>query len=455
MTDPNEQSEQTPEQEACELPCVYCARQIAVGAERCPHCKMALSDAVRGKAASTTGDWFLFDPRNPAARGVNIEALRGYVDSGRLRNDSIVRGPSTDQEWRLADRAPVISKYLGLCWSCQATVKITDVFCPTCKRPTDGRLDAAQPKEVYVAPSAHTPIAGTVFGSETFHIEQTEDSENTALQQVQQALADATARQQPINSRASQTGNFIMVGSNVLLGILVIILAVILFIQKPATPGPNSGSVQQSQKTSQAPSPYIAVAAVPRVKSTPAEQPTQPTAAQPDDPRPDWGRTVDPDPSRPSIFDFGNGSNAWTTYKRNRLAKLIGEAKEVENARPRLALARFTAIQHAHQDKTYYPPGFNIDKQIKRLRNRIAATSKPKPKPKPKPQPKPDGKNPALTKKAANMYAAAKKAERNGNLAMAYRKLQSIEKMDAMYWPPNLKTKLARVWKKKQDQMGE
>jgi len=127
-----------------QAPCVYCGQVIARGSERCPHCRTSFSLAVRRASREILGPWFYLDPRNPSGRGVTFEMLIKMVEKGRLQADSIVRGPTTHQDWMYAAETPRLAKYLGLCPHCFASAKPEDTYCTSCQlnmneRPADSR----------------------------------------------------------------------------------------------------------------------------------------------------------------------------------------------------------------------------------------------------------------------------------------------------------------------------
>ena len=128
-----------------DAPCVYCGQVIGRAEDRCPHCKMSFSVAVRRASREVMGDWFYLDPRNPSGRGVTFEALIKMIEKGRIRNDSIVRGPTTQQDWLYAAEAPRLAKYLGLCPHCFAEAKPEDTYCTRCQLNMNTRLGEARP----------------------------------------------------------------------------------------------------------------------------------------------------------------------------------------------------------------------------------------------------------------------------------------------------------------------
>jgi len=127
-----------------QAPCVYCGQVIARGSDRCPHCRTSFSLAVRRASREIVGPWFYLDSRNPSGRGVTFEMLIKMVEKGRLQADSIVRGPTTHQDWMYAAETPRLAKYLGLCPHCFASAKPEDTYCTSCQlnmneRPADSR----------------------------------------------------------------------------------------------------------------------------------------------------------------------------------------------------------------------------------------------------------------------------------------------------------------------------
>jgi len=126
-------------------PCVYCSQVIGRTDERCPHCKTSFSLAVRRASREVMGDWFYLDPRNPSARGVTFETLIKMIEKGRIRADSIVRGPTTQQDWLYAAEAPRLAKYLGHCPHCFAEAKPEDTYCTRCQLNMNTRLGDPRP----------------------------------------------------------------------------------------------------------------------------------------------------------------------------------------------------------------------------------------------------------------------------------------------------------------------
>jgi hypothetical protein len=78
------------------------------------------------------GPWFLRDTAHPFRPGCSYETLRDLVKRGRIRPDTILRGPTTRQFWNFAARTPTVANLLGLCHNCHAGVMPDDYSCAAC-----------------------------------------------------------------------------------------------------------------------------------------------------------------------------------------------------------------------------------------------------------------------------------------------------------------------------------
>jgi hypothetical protein len=80
------------------------------------------------------GPWFVLQSRNPAAPGMKYETLVTFVRKGRVKAQSIVRGPTTHQLWRFASSVKGLSREFGVCYSCGNPVTLEQSVCPHCNR---------------------------------------------------------------------------------------------------------------------------------------------------------------------------------------------------------------------------------------------------------------------------------------------------------------------------------
>lgn len=171
------------------MPCVYCGRTIDRDCDRCPECKTSYSVAVRRASREIEGDWFYLEARNPSNRGVDLRTMLKLIDKGRLRPDSVIRGPATNQDWMYAAESPVISKHLGNCPHCFGAATADEEFCSTCGRSLDempGRL----------RPGLTSPTAPARFAERERMEEELADALKTHLL-ARTAAATATAAPTP------------------------------------------------------------------------------------------------------------------------------------------------------------------------------------------------------------------------------------------------------------------
>jgi len=133
MAETSNSSGEQPAWQGDQTPCVYCGQVIDRSTGRCPHCRTSFSFAVRQASREVVGDWYYLDPRNPSGRGVTFETLIKMIEKGRIKADSVVRGPTTHHDWMYAAEAPRLAKYLGMCPHCFAEAKPEDTFCTSCQ----------------------------------------------------------------------------------------------------------------------------------------------------------------------------------------------------------------------------------------------------------------------------------------------------------------------------------
>jgi tetratricopeptide (TPR) repeat protein len=122
-----------------DMPCVYCGILIPRDSDRCPECKTSYSAAVRRASREVEGPWYYLESRNPSNRGVGFHTMLKLIEKGRLRRSSIVRGPTTHQDWMFAAETPLLSKHLGVCPHCFAPARGDQEYCDTCYRQLDER----------------------------------------------------------------------------------------------------------------------------------------------------------------------------------------------------------------------------------------------------------------------------------------------------------------------------
>lgn len=120
-------------------PCPFCGHLVADRAEQCDRCKLALDKKTLRGLRKRLGPWFLLDPKNPSAPGVNWEKFLSLIERGKVAGGSVVRGPATGGLWRFARDAPSVATRLGMCWSCHAELPDRESKrCPRCRRVLNG-----------------------------------------------------------------------------------------------------------------------------------------------------------------------------------------------------------------------------------------------------------------------------------------------------------------------------
>jgi hypothetical protein len=110
-------------------------------AELCGQCGQELSGEMLAKMRQHSGPWYVLEHVRPFP-GVSLERLVRQIRRGVLTRTTVVRGPTTYHQWRFAAETPVLSKFLGCCWACQADVGQTDRVCAVCRADLDAGFSA-------------------------------------------------------------------------------------------------------------------------------------------------------------------------------------------------------------------------------------------------------------------------------------------------------------------------
>jgi hypothetical protein len=151
--------------------CPYCG-ELSRDSARCESCKGHFDPLSRQASQNSMGPWFIRDPASPFRPGCSFEVLRGRVRRGKVGLNTVVRGPTTNQFWSPARRAPGLANLLGVCHNCGWQVGADDVACLSCGATfayhvdrqylglTEVRLLPGQaPPEAIAAASAHERTA--------------------------------------------------------------------------------------------------------------------------------------------------------------------------------------------------------------------------------------------------------------------------------------------------------
>jgi hypothetical protein len=150
---------------------------------QCPQCTMENTAAGRKATKARIGPWYVLQKRNPAAPGMKFETLLSFVNKGRVKAHSIVRGPTTHQLWRFAAHVRGLSREFGLCYSCGSEIERDAALCPQCNRPQtlpaqpDAFLESAEGEAAPVVyrelpasggPGTETPIPPAAITDRSF-----------------------------------------------------------------------------------------------------------------------------------------------------------------------------------------------------------------------------------------------------------------------------------------------
>lgn len=142
------------------IPCVTCGQLVLRDDDECESCGQDLRREMIERMRVHAGPWTVLEHVRPFP-GVTLERIIRQIRRGLLTETSIVRGPSTDFQWRYAVETPGLSRFFGKCWQCQATVDPAVAQCPLCEAIV-GFKPAHRPTG-----RPPTPERGAAFRSET------------------------------------------------------------------------------------------------------------------------------------------------------------------------------------------------------------------------------------------------------------------------------------------------
>ncbi|MCH7592396.1 MAG: hypothetical protein IH989_06430 [Planctomycetes bacterium] len=112
-------------------PCVSCGQLILRDVVECEHCGQDHSMAMRKKMRLHAGPWYVLEHVRPFP-GVSLERIIKQIRRGLIMETSIVRGPSTNHQWRFAAETPGLCRYFERCWRCHDRVSLTQPACRKC-----------------------------------------------------------------------------------------------------------------------------------------------------------------------------------------------------------------------------------------------------------------------------------------------------------------------------------
>ena len=113
------------------IPCISCGELVGRSASQCELCGQDLSQPMVDRMRAHAGPWYVMEHVRPFP-GVTLERLIRQAKRGVLVRTTIIRGPTTDHQWRFAAETPGLSRFVGCCWQCQSDVKPQDRRCASC-----------------------------------------------------------------------------------------------------------------------------------------------------------------------------------------------------------------------------------------------------------------------------------------------------------------------------------
>jgi sarcosine oxidase delta subunit len=115
------------------LLCPFCGeRSVAEGTTQCGACGARTDLLSRQATQNEMGPWFVRDETAPFRPGCRLETIERWARSGRLTRDTVIRGPSTHQNWMPAVRVPGVARLFGVCHACEGAVRLEEMICGAC-----------------------------------------------------------------------------------------------------------------------------------------------------------------------------------------------------------------------------------------------------------------------------------------------------------------------------------
>jgi len=146
------------------IPCVTCGQLVRRGADHCEHCGQDLSEDMVEKMRAHSGPWYVLEHLRPFP-GVALDRIVRQIRRGLITETSIIRGPSTDYQWRFAVESPGLCRYFGKCWQCHHEIAPSDAFCRNCLSHLsfERTRPISEPRPPIPTPSV-APVAGAGDG---------------------------------------------------------------------------------------------------------------------------------------------------------------------------------------------------------------------------------------------------------------------------------------------------
>ena len=107
----------------------------------CKQCAARLDPDGLLLAEASFGPWYIRDEDLPFSPGMTYDILIRKVRDGVIENYTLLRGPTTRQLWKVANRVPGIAHLLGRCHACREHIDSNSRSCTSCGEAFGGYRD--------------------------------------------------------------------------------------------------------------------------------------------------------------------------------------------------------------------------------------------------------------------------------------------------------------------------
>jgi len=111
--------------------CPYCG-SLSAHLKQCTQCSGYFDLLSRQRSQNAMGPWFIRDVSRAFQPGCSLGTLVRMTQRGKIKPETVIRGPSTRQFWTFARNTPGISHLLGECHSCHTPVMPIAKLCSSC-----------------------------------------------------------------------------------------------------------------------------------------------------------------------------------------------------------------------------------------------------------------------------------------------------------------------------------
>jgi hypothetical protein len=149
--------------------CPYCG-SLSTLAKQCNICSGHFDLLSRQRSQNAMGPWFIRDLSKPFQPGCSYATLVRMAQRGKIKPDTVLRGPSTRQFWSFARQTPGVANLLGECHACHKPVMPTSNSCPNCKAsflvPDDRQVLGLSPVHLLPGDADAETIARSLSGGQ-------------------------------------------------------------------------------------------------------------------------------------------------------------------------------------------------------------------------------------------------------------------------------------------------